>query len=349
MVRRRAQLPKQHSAASWLRRQIVSGRLAPGSRVPTRRELYGEIQCSPLVLQQAINLLRRDGFLIPRGRHGTFVAPYPPHLRYVALVLPKVQPVSKFYSAIEKAAMQRQTDARQFKRYLWSPMLNQPDDYEKLCDDALHNRFGAVIFASPPSELGPARDLVDPEIPRVYIGQRSESGLAGVMVDEVAFRRRAVEYLVSRGRKRIGHIFAEGPRHDEAAIEAQFRSLGIETRPYWMHFVPMPGDRNAAGVAHLLTRLKDDDAIDALIVHDDNLVPAVLRGLVAASADVPGRIEVLAHANFPDVEPTPLPLVRLGFDCRQIVDACLDVIERFRSLDAPALSPIQPVFQTEVV
>jgi DNA-binding transcriptional regulator YhcF (GntR family) len=55
-------------------RRIVSGRLAPGDRVPPVRELAADLGLAPNTVAKAYRDLESTGHLIGRGRHGTFVA-----------------------------------------------------------------------------------------------------------------------------------------------------------------------------------------------------------------------------------------------------------------------------------
>ena len=54
--------------------RIGSGRLAPGDRLPPVRELAAELGLAPNTVAKAYRGLEAAGFLIGRGRHGTFVA-----------------------------------------------------------------------------------------------------------------------------------------------------------------------------------------------------------------------------------------------------------------------------------
>jgi DNA-binding transcriptional regulator YhcF (GntR family) len=61
--------------------RIVSGRLGPGSRLPTVRGLAAELGLAPNTVAKAYRRLEAEGYLEARGRHGTFVAevlPAPP-------------------------------------------------------------------------------------------------------------------------------------------------------------------------------------------------------------------------------------------------------------------------------
>jgi DNA-binding transcriptional regulator YhcF (GntR family) len=69
----RSMLPESGQVAAALRRRIESGSLGPGVRLPSVRALAGALDLSPNTVAKAYRALEREGLLVPRGRHGTFV------------------------------------------------------------------------------------------------------------------------------------------------------------------------------------------------------------------------------------------------------------------------------------
>lgn len=63
--------------ADDLRRQIASGDLAPGTRLPSRRELCDTYDVSDSVAVQAVRLLVSEGAAVARSGSGTFVRERP--------------------------------------------------------------------------------------------------------------------------------------------------------------------------------------------------------------------------------------------------------------------------------
>ena len=58
---------------------VAVGRLEPGSRLPTVRELAAALDMAPGTVARAYRELEADGTVMTRGRAGTFVADEPPH------------------------------------------------------------------------------------------------------------------------------------------------------------------------------------------------------------------------------------------------------------------------------
>ncbi len=82
---------------------MASGRLAPGERLPPVRELAVDLGLAPNTVVKAYRELESDGFLVGRGRRGTFVAD----------VLPN--PAAHAEAALEDAARAFARRARQLR------------------------------------------------------------------------------------------------------------------------------------------------------------------------------------------------------------------------------------------
>jgi DNA-binding transcriptional regulator YhcF (GntR family) len=54
---------------------IASGVLQDGQRLPPIRQLASDLDLAGGTVARAYRELERDGFIVTRGRHGTFVAP----------------------------------------------------------------------------------------------------------------------------------------------------------------------------------------------------------------------------------------------------------------------------------
>jgi DNA-binding transcriptional regulator YhcF (GntR family) len=69
-----SRLPESERLGAALRRKIDAGSLAPGERLPPVRALADQLDLSPNTVAKAYRALEREGLLVTRGRHGTFVA-----------------------------------------------------------------------------------------------------------------------------------------------------------------------------------------------------------------------------------------------------------------------------------
>jgi GntR family transcriptional regulator len=70
--------PPYEQVRDGLRQLIARGSLLPGDRVPTVRGLAADLGLAPNTVARAYRALEDGGWLIGRGRAGTFVADEPP-------------------------------------------------------------------------------------------------------------------------------------------------------------------------------------------------------------------------------------------------------------------------------
>ena len=66
--------PLSEQLRSALETRIASGRLAPGERMPTVRDLAAELEIAPNTVAKAYRGLASAGMIIGLGRRGTFVS-----------------------------------------------------------------------------------------------------------------------------------------------------------------------------------------------------------------------------------------------------------------------------------
>jgi len=88
-IDRSAPEPPWRQLAAEIRRLIERGRLLPGDRVPTVRGLAAQLDLAPNTAARAYRELEAGGWLVGRGRAGTFVAdvlPVRPGTAEMALV-----------------------------------------------------------------------------------------------------------------------------------------------------------------------------------------------------------------------------------------------------------------------
>ncbi|MCP1166645.1 GntR family transcriptional regulator [Bacillus sp. 1813sda1] len=57
----------------YIKKEIVTGRLAPGEKIPAVRELAGELQVNPNTIQRTFQELEREGVAETRRGTGRFV------------------------------------------------------------------------------------------------------------------------------------------------------------------------------------------------------------------------------------------------------------------------------------
>src|SRR5688572_1215587 len=149
---------KQRNLTERLRTQIVSGRLGPGSRLPTREQLGSRFRASTHTVQRAMDDLLREGFIRSQGTLGTFVAEHPPHLCEYALVFPFRPNTrrfwSRFFATLQQVALAMQDERCRITCYYGSEGLGAagepPRENPQLARAIHEKRVAGVVFCSPP-------------------------------------------------------------------------------------------------------------------------------------------------------------------------------------------------------
>lgn len=336
-----------------LRAAIVSGKLAPGARLPTREELGRRFAAGSDAVQYALNQLAMDGFIYARQKVGTFVSESSPHLCQYAVVYPQSldpQGGPTFARALSQVAVNPDPQGRRrTKMYFGVERHADSEDFLHLVADVQARRMAGMIFAGPPFFLADTPVLETPGIPRVAFMGASRPGIDAITVDG-SFFAKACDHLRAQGRRRAACLLLATAHSSCLAMEKQFLSAaskhGLLTHPYWIQPATSVG---AARCVHLLMSAPEADRPDALIVADDTMVESATCGLLMAGMHPPKDLDVVAHCNYPCPPRAVTPVRLLGYDVRQVFQMALEAVDRRRQgLSVPPLQTVPPLFEDEL-
>lgn len=349
---------KRAAILDTLRQRIVAGEWAPGSRLPTRAELEQEFGVSGFTMQRALDQLNRDGFTYGKRRWGTFVTDNPPHLSRYAIVFfdcPATSPAwMRFWTTlVNEAAKLEQTQMRQLPVFYGVNDHTDSDGYQRLVENVRHRRLAGLIFPARPFPIDGTPAMLDLALPKVSIMSPGEShpNVTPVVLDWRSFFEKALEYMASRGRRRIAVLAApQQQRRISEYLQQGLAARGLETRPYWLQETSQTWVESAQACVHMLLRGSADERPDGLIIADDNLVEYGAAGAIDAGVQIGQDVDLVAHCNFPSQLPQGLAIKRLGFDARQLLEKSIQIIDRQRrgEIDNGPES-VSAVFEDEVV
>ena len=336
-----------------LTRRIVTSEFRPGDRLPTRRELCGIYGVSQITIQQVIDQLVRDGFVESRGALGTFVATHPPHLFNYALVFPATVNevrLNRFWTALANEANSLHgTGGRRFKLWYGIDGHGDSEDHKALLGDVRRGRLAGIIFPALPWLLDQTPLLETPDVPRVAVSTpHPDFPMVGcVALDGLSFVDKAIDHLISRGRKRIALMLPSGIPYNTQWKPA-FDARGLQIPEYRVQSVGPAAPESARNLAHLLCRSVQPDRPDALIIADDNMVEHATAGLIDAGVRFPDDMDVVAHCNFPWPTPSVVPVRRLGYDARRVMAACVGTLEQLRTNKSVSPVTIPAEFEDQI-
>ncbi len=349
---------KRTAILAALRQRIVAGEWGPGSRLPIRAELEQQFGVSGVTMQKALDQLNRDGFTYGKRRWGTFVAENPPHLSRYGIVFsgrPGTWPTwVRFWTALtNEAANLQESRSRQMPVFYGVDGHSDSEDYQRLVQELRHQRLAGLIFPSLPFLLSDTPVLLEPGLPRVAIAGPDQRfpQLTALVLDWKSFIEKALDYLASRGRRRVAVLTAPGQQRELAEYLRQgLAARQLETRPYWLQEVSQDDVQSAQPCVHLLLHGRAEERPDGLIITDDNLVEHGVAGAMDARVQLCKDTDVVAHCNFPWPGSQSMGIKRLGFDARQLLERSIEIIDRQRrgeGKSGPVLMPA--VFEDEVV
>ena len=325
-----------------LRKRIVAGEWSPGTQLPIRAELEEQFGVSGVTMQKALDQLKLDGFTYGKRRWGTFVTENPPHLSRYAIVFPSrpetTAPWVRFYTALVNAAANlEQSRSRKFPLFYGIEGPSDSEDYLRLLRDIRHQRVAGLIFPSAPFTLAHTPVLLEPGPPMVAIADPDEQfpQVTALQLNWNSFIEKALEYLATRGRRRIAVLTAPGGQKMFHNYLVQgLAAEALETRPYWLQEVSQTGVQSAKACVHMLLHGRPEERPDGLIIADDNLVEYGVAGAVDAGVQLGKDVDVVAHCNFPWPSPHGMAIKRLGFDAGQLLRRSIDIIDRQRRGEA---------------
>lgn len=316
-----------------MRSQIVDGLYPAGTRLPTRRDLWQKYRTTPVTLQRVFRQLAAEGFVVARGREGTFVSERPPHLSRFALVFPyrdrPERPWPQFWRALAtEAGLLKRANGHEFTFSYGNETHEDIEAYRQLLDDVAARRLAGLIFATRPFYLRGSPVLETPGIPRVAIASKAEPpNVTAVQLSPTLFDD-AVARLQSLGARRIAMI--AGPAQGQAACET-LRQRGVDVPAYWVQTASHSDPTGVRHAVQLLMSGAPSRRPDGLVIADDNLVPEATAALRDSGLRVPEDLCVIGHANFPHPTPSAMPIERMGTDVREVLRLCLEQLDAQRA------------------
>ena len=191
-----------------VKEDISSGRLQPGTRLPSTLDMARSYRVCHKTVQLAMQALTREGYLVRRPRYGTVVADLPPHLfqkrKTGRLVLVVDYLDDGFLSG-------------PFVRELVEGVRSAVDEAGWSLDTSVYSNFRPATDEGPFDGcllLRPSREMAlrikKQGIPTILLDvQHPRSGLSFVQTDNADGIRQGLEHLVSLGHRKILYVHSD--------------------------------------------------------------------------------------------------------------------------------------------
>lgn len=340
-----------------LRNEIVTRKYPPASRLPTRIELEQHFKVSSVTIQRALDRLVEEGFVEARGRRGTFVVDYPPHLSQYAVVFPsRPNPDgtwNQIYNVLRHEANRLGRDKnRRVTLFYGIQGHGDISEFEAFCESIVHHHFAGLFFAVPPFPFKNTPILEARGIPRVaFQSNPMYEHVVPIGYDDSSFRRRAAEYLADRGCRKLGVLTTPSGSlgRDLPELRHVFNDHGIQMQDKWIQCASFEHPQWSRNIMNLMMAPSNVDRPDCILIRDDNLLPDASLGLRDAGIGEDSALEVLSLYNFPLATESAVRVTRLGFDAREMLRLSFDYIDAMRRGESvPSFTRMPAEFEHEL-
>ncbi len=339
--------PKYQQVYSALWREMQSGRLKRGDRLPSEAELERRFGASRITVGRAVRDLQVAGLVERRPGSGTYVkAPRAEAALSFGLLIPDLGETEIFEPMCQ--GMMASPLAREHALVWGSPDGGSSKEERawRLCRQYIDRGVSGVFFA--PLELTNASDDVNARIADAL----DAAGIPIVLLDRTvtAYPRRGqhdlvgidnrhagyviTEHLLSLGARRIAFVAMPSTAATVGAREAGYReALHVWDAPIERTLVRRVDPEDGREVRALVESTRPDGVVCA----NDRTAARLMRTLLRLDYRVPADLRLVGIDDVEYASLLPVPLTTLRQPTRQIGDAALTaMLERVARKDLPA-------------
>ena len=339
--------PKYRQVYSTLRREIQSGRLRGGDRLPSEADLVRQFGASRITVGRAVRELQTAGLVDRKAGSGTYVktAQGAGGLSF-GLLIPDLGETEIFEPICQ--GMMASPLARAHALLWGSPSgagRSKEERAWQLCRQYIERQVSGVFFA--PLELSDEQDDVNRRIAHAL----DEARIPIVLLDRtvVPYPQRGHHDLVGIDNRRAGYVITEhllrlGCRRiafvglPKAAATVDAREAGYREALYaW----DAPVDRalvhrfDPADSADVQAMM-DTTRPDAIVCANDRTAARVMHTLLGLSVAIPGDVRLVGIDDLEYASLLPVPLTTLRQPTNQLGDAALAaMLDRVSRTDLP--------------
>lgn len=331
------------SVAESIRKEIESGTLPAGTKLPSDEELSKIWGVSRATSHRALHELQRQGYVIRQRRWGTVVASRQlPQKGVVGLIFDQLAPAAGFPQPELLQGLQEGVGPD--TSLLLCDSNLDPDREAEFVRRMIHESDGVICFPTGDNPVSrPAfQEFLESGKPLVFLDRRPFGIRAGLVEnDRAGATELAMKTLIERGHKHIAYLGFNKP-HVSAAMDSleayrsSLRDAGLRVDAlYERHFQPelefgdfrlfMEPVRDA-----VFTLANQALPATALLCAQDRIAAGVLDACEQLEIGIPGQLEVATFNDWPEM------MLRSSSKLHRITSRHLDIGlaagRRFREL-----------------
>jgi DNA-binding LacI/PurR family transcriptional regulator len=255
---------------------------------------------------------------------------------------------SRYYTALTDAARTLESE-RGWRFQIFHNITRHADseDYRALHALVKTHRLAGMIMPDLHPDSFDLPLVTEPGVPRVVFQHLAPPGAIRVCLDGEVWMHKALDHFRSRGCKRLALL----ANHREGATELarMAAARGMACPPHWQQLISSNLAMAADHCVRLLMQGSARSRPDALLITDDHFIEDASTGLIAEGIRVPQDLEIVAHANFPLAARSVLPMRRIGFNMRTMLETAVEQIDCQRAGKTPAArTTVHAVWEDEV-
>ena len=335
---------KTRQIVEKLRRRILDGRYVAGQRLPSDRDMADELNVSNVTIAAARQELVNQGLLERSYGSGTYVVDFRAR-QHVAILMdfdlanPRL---SQWWISIAFGARQVLTELGipsqlyvGHRKPEEEPELNA---FPGLLDAIENHRVSGLLLQA--AALSDSWAAASRRMKLPMVGSASWFSHS-VSADTKGMVRSGVEYLIKKGRRRIGLItFEHGDKSNSKLFESLLREAGVEVYREWIRGDVHPNSPGAGYQQFREIWTARRSKPDGLLITDDVLFRDAVVAIVQAGAKVPDDLLVVTHANVGSGIYSPFPVVKLEFDPIEYVRTEINMLRKLMSGETPVQSSV---------
>ncbi|MBN2640082.1 MAG: winged helix-turn-helix transcriptional regulator [Victivallales bacterium] len=328
--------PVKNELVSYIREQIINGKLQAGSKLPSFSSLQDKFKISRGTIDKAYKDLKAQGFLYSIDRSGVYVSRHPPHAHQIALLLKLSRGECQkhtFYNALLNELERKRNiiyDKKIIVYYNVCPESNS-NEYQQVINVINNNCLIGIMLTE---ELFADADNAFSNIPRVYIfGKKSFNQIPAVSVNEYQLWEAGLKHIRRQLNVPTPRIAIMDQIKGISFVKSEKKNLAPDIPPHWMIAAPTSSPASVEDIASLLLDYPDDKMPQAIYIGNDGLIKPVLNAISQHPSPAAQKILLLARLNSEDISETIEGKVNI-ITCRvsDILDYCTNVLTMPRSL-----------------
>lgn len=340
-------------ATLFLRNLIVSGRLAPGSQVPSTRALAQLWGINPSTVQTALTTLVKEGFLQRLVGRGTIVREREQRLTCLALYLQEdvwATHTSDFLMSIH-AALKEELNRTGIRLKVFAdprPATEQATPCRDLCEAVQRREVQGLIV--PATDWSHVQWLNKLPVPSAYFASGNIPNK--VCTNPTQLAELSLRCLAEQGCRSVGFVGLADPNHSEPdgsrnpdqdffeRFTDLAGDLGLVMKNEWMRIRGTGAWRKGSvwqeqfGYEEFLALWSQPERPDGLVVFPDTTARGVILGLREKQVRVPEEMKLVMHKNESTPLFCPMPATFMMLSERACARALIEQVQRqFRGED----------------